>query len=69
MRSAVILVWLAVLGACATSPHGRATRQVLSKQEISAEVRRVCALPAAERDAELQRIKGQYGVALYCGKE
>jgi len=70
-----MLAGIAMLGACAGAlpgpprPVGAAGARSLTRQEISAEIHRICALPASEREAELQRIKSQYGVVLYCGTE
>jgi hypothetical protein len=38
------------------------------EREAALEVERICALPEAQREIELKKIKDESGMVIYCGK-
>ena len=62
--------WLLPLGclfacACATERPPVATRTPAQKQ-VAHEIAQICALPAPERNAEIQRLRTEQGVVIVC---
>lgn len=64
-----ILVALLLLGGCTTAAQRRAAENAAIQQEAALEVRRICALPPPERDAEIAKIKTESAIVVYCGRE
>jgi hypothetical protein len=62
------LVTLVLLAGCNASAR-RATENVAIEKQAAQEVRRICALPPAQRDAELARIEKESGIVVRCGRE
>jgi hypothetical protein len=60
---------LVALGSCQTPSEQQAAKNAEINKHAAAEVNRICALPDAEREAELKKIKEQSGVVLYCGNK
>lgn len=58
----------AILAACSTDPGRPAADSTAVQAEAAREVRRVCALPEDQRQAEIRRIKDQSGVVIGCGR-
>lgn len=63
------LAALGVLCGCATEAQHRATENAAVQKEAAKEIKRICALPASERAAELERINKESGIVVQCGKE
>jgi len=55
------------LQACETDRERQAAYRARIQEKASAEVNRICALPEEARQVELEKIKEQSGVVLYCG--
>jgi carbamate kinase len=66
---ALVLVAFGLLGGCATDAQRRAAENAAIQKEAAQEIRRICALPQPQRDAELERIKTESGIVLQCGSE
>ena len=67
-KTAIVLTWSLFLSGCgATRPaapdSGTTTQKALAK------IDRICALPPAERDAQLAKLQAETGVALVCGSK
>jgi len=60
---AIIVLLAIVLTGCET--NGRRDESV--NKDVSSEVKRICALPKEQRDAELKRVNEESGITLYCG--
>lgn len=58
-----------LLLACTTPAERRAAENARVEKQAAAEINRICALPEAEREAELKKIKDQSGMVLYCGSK
>lgn len=69
LLSIPFLTALGLLSSCATESHRRASESAAAEKEVAQETRRVCALPSAERDAELERIDKEFGIAVHCGRD
>ena len=69
MYKATLLLWclLICLSACETQAQRKAQQSQTLTKQAGQEIDRICSLPEAERAAELQRIKDQSGMVLYCG--
>lgn len=39
------------------------------QKEVAREMKRICALPRAAREAELERIEKESGIVVQCGKD
>jgi hypothetical protein len=65
----VFATGLLMLAACQTQAEQQAAKNAEINRRAAAEISRICALPDAEREAELQKIKEQSGVVLYCGSK
>jgi hypothetical protein len=62
------LAGLIVLASCSTAGQRKAAENASIQQNAATEVRRICALPEPERQAEIQKIKDAAGVVIACGK-
>jgi hypothetical protein len=65
---AVLTLAVVVLAACETEAERRAKENAAVNKQAGDEIARICALPEDQRDAELNRIRVQSGVVLYCPK-
>jgi hypothetical protein len=65
----MIVATLTLVSGCATEAQRRAAESAEVQQQAVDEMKRVCALPEAEREAELERIRTQSGIVVECGKE
>ncbi len=68
-RSAALAFTCAVLAACETAAERQAKENARVEKRAATEINRICALPDAQREAELKKIKEQSGMVLYCGNE
>jgi hypothetical protein len=59
---------LTSLVACA-SPQQKTADNAQLEKAAAQEVRRVCDLPPAEREAELQKINSESGIEVFCGSD
>jgi hypothetical protein len=64
-----ILAAMVMLGGCATKAQRNEAQSEAVQRETAREVRRICALPPAEREAELETIEAESGIVLHCGGE
>lgn len=64
LRFSVQLLWL-LAAACAGGPKPAAEHTGIQRG-VAAEVTSVCARPAAERQAEIERLKTKEGIAVVC---
>lgn len=55
-----------LLAACATQQQQKAQENQAVRKRAAQEVARICALPEADRQAEIEKIKELSGVAIYC---
>jgi hypothetical protein len=62
------LAGLILLTACSTAGQRGAAENATIQQNAAKEIRRICALPESERQAEIQKIKDEAGVVVACGK-
>jgi hypothetical protein len=54
------------LAACATQPQQKTQENEAVRKRAAHEIARICALPEADRQAEIDKIKQESGVAIYC---
>lgn len=66
-KTILVVGTLVVAGSCATPAMRQAAENAEIKKEAAAEISRICALPVAEREGELEKLKTQEGVVIYCG--
>lgn len=59
---ALVLFLATVLTGCGTA----AQRDESVNKDVASEVKRICALPKAQQEAELKRVKAESGIILYC---
>lgn len=65
----IALAALGVLCGCATEGQRRAAENEAVQKEAAQEIKRICAMPPAERQAELERINKESGIVVQCGKD
>lgn len=63
-----LLTLLLPLAAC-TSAGRKDAEYAQMQKEAAREVRRICDLPPAEREAELEAVRRESGIEVFCGKE
>jgi hypothetical protein len=66
-RFSLQFVWL-LAAACAAQPKSGVNHKTIQR-EVAADVARVCALPPDERQAEIERIRSNDGVAIVCPRD
>jgi len=64
----LILGYLAIAG-CSTANQRKAAESAAIKKEVATEIDRICSLPEPERSAELEKVKRESGMELYCAKQ
>jgi hypothetical protein len=69
IKSAALAITLLAFAGCETPAERRAAENARIEKQAAAEINRICALPEAERAAELKKIKDQSGMVLYCGSK
>lgn len=71
MTHAMVLALAAIfsVGACTTPAQRTATENASIEKQAAQEVRRICALPEAEREAELKKITKESGLSVYCAHQ
>ena len=62
----VMLIALFLIFGCAGQSQDRQTENARVKQQASQEIARICALPESQRQAEIDRVKSQSGIAIVC---
>ncbi len=65
-RRLLALAALCSLEACTTSAQRKAAENAAIEKQAAEEVRRICALPEVEREAEVKKIKEDSGLSVYC---
>lgn len=63
------LVLLIPLVAGCSNAQRRAAEDAKVRKETAQEVRRLCDLPQAEREAELKKIQSESDIVVLCGNE
>jgi hypothetical protein len=66
--TAFVLGCTLVLSGCGASGPRKAADAGRTAQKAEQKIERICALPPAERDAQLKKIEAETGVVLFCGK-
>jgi predicted small secreted protein len=64
---AALIVLAMVVTACSTTAQRGAGENAAIQSEAAHEVRRICALPESQRQAEIQKIRVESGVVVTCG--
>lgn len=67
VRMAWVGTIIALCAACAPAPQRTGGKGAQPPQDIAAEVSRICALPVAEREKALEKLKQDSGMVLFCG--
>jgi hypothetical protein len=57
-----------MLSGCAGGSDRRAENAKV-RSEVSAEIRRICALPGPDRQVEIDRVKREAGMAIVCPRK
>lgn len=55
------------LGGCVSAAQREAAQEAQAEKEVAREIDRICSLPKEERDAQLEKLKKETGLTLYCG--
>ena len=63
-----IAVFALVVGAAACAPAPQRPAQLPDQKELGARINKICSLPEPDRQAELEKLKKDTGLVLYCGK-
>jgi starvation-inducible outer membrane lipoprotein len=66
--SALIIACSIVLSGCGTTAPRKAAEPAKTTQKAVQKIDRICALPPAERDAQLKKLEAETGVVLGCGE-
>ena len=66
---ALILACTLVLSGCSAATPRKAPDAGETTQKATQKIDRICALPPAERDAELKKLEAKTGVVLFCGQK
>ena len=66
--TAFILTCSLVLSGCNTAAPRKSTDPGKTTQKAVQKIDRICALPPAARDAQLEKLKAQTGVVLVCSQ-
>lgn len=61
---ASLVIAAALLSACATQPK----QDAQSDTDLATRISQICALPESQRDAEIEKMKQETGMVLYCGR-
>lgn len=64
--TAFILTCSLVLSGCSTATPRKAADASKTTQKAVQKIHRICALPPAERDAQLKKLEAETGVVLVC---
>jgi len=56
------------MSGCSTTASRKPADAGKTTQKARQEIERICALPPAERDAQLEKLKAETGVELLCGE-
>lgn len=64
-RLALAAMLLVVVG-CESTAERQAAQRARTEKQAAAEIDRICALPAEQREAELKRIQRESEVVVYC---
>lgn len=65
----IVSLAVLVVAACSTAAQRKAADIAAINKQAAQEIKRICALPEPERQAEIKRVKDESGVVVYCGKE
>ena len=68
LKGVAFAVLLLVLAACETTRERPANGNAPVEKRAATAIGRICALPKAQREAELKKIKEESGMMVYCGK-
>jgi hypothetical protein len=63
------LLTVAALGAGCATQNKSAPASTGANPDIASEVSRICALPPAEREQALEKLKKESGMVLFCGSK
>jgi len=66
--TALILAGALALSGCETNAQLKAAEARKTTQAGAQEINRICALPQAEREAQLKKLETESGVVLFCPK-
>lgn len=67
-RKVALLIAALTVSACTTAAQRRAAENAAIQKEVARETKRICTLPEAEREAELEKIKKESGIVIVCGQ-
>jgi len=66
---ALILACSLVLSGCTAAAPRKAADAGKTTQKAEQKIERICALPPAERDAQLKKLEAETGVVVFCGQK
>jgi len=71
IRRLTFMIPLAIfaIAGCGAQQHRKAAESAAIKKQAADEIRRICALHGAEREAELKKLRAASGMELYCARE
>ena len=62
-----VLTAAVILAACAAPRQTNEKAEAAWKAEVGERIQKICSLPEPERTAELEKLKKDEGLVLYCG--
>lgn len=65
-RLALLIIAMPILLAACATQHQKSQQNEAIRKRAAQEIARICALPEADRQAEIERIKKESDVAIYC---
>ena len=64
----LLLGGMIAIAGCASTSQQRTAENAAVKKEAAQEIDRICSLPESERETELQKLKEESGLVLFCGR-
>ena len=69
LKGAAFVLGCLGLSGCSTPDQREAAESAAIKKEVAAEIDRICSLAEPERTAELEKVKRESGMELYCARQ
>ncbi len=67
LKTVLVSTMVIQLAGCTTEAQRKAAENVAIQKQAAQEAKRICALPAEQREAELKKLKDESGVIIHCG--
>jgi hypothetical protein len=67
-RARIPLLTCVLLATACTMPAKRADEPAQEQKALGERIEKICTLPEPERSAQIEKLKNESGMVLYCGK-